>query len=1236
MNPLNFATEGSVARESVQRSQGRLRDALRDSRTGTWELDLADMRLECSDTCKANYGRSANETFTFEDVANTVHEDDRDRWQVAVRAAVEAGRDLQMEYRVRWPDGSIHWVQVRGSCTVDAAGKVVGLAGVSFDITDRRRADEALAASKERYRLLFDTIEDCYVVLRIIFDEAGRCIDYTLGEANPAFTKCTGITPEQIASGKTARELIPTLESFWFETYGNVVRTGESIRFEHRVEALNKWFEAHAFRIGGPGSNEVGVLFKDVTQRRSHEQELKLQRERQARTLETAQVATFDWDPVNDRTFGNRLLSEFFNVPQRDDGMIATERYMDSIHPDDRPAVDEAIQRSLTTGEPYEVQYRVTGVGGRQRWVLARGEAMLSPGGKPMRLSGVVLDITARVAADKALRATAEILAKSEERFRAVFEQATDDAIILMNADRTLAAWNPAAERVTGWSAAEVLGRPADLLFTPEDVTAGEAARETETANQQGKAQNERWYVRKDGSRFWGSGTMNALHDASGTVQGFLKVFRDTTARHEQSETLGFLSALTDALIGLRDPDEIINTAERMLGEHLKVARVLFAETSPDGLSVIVHHEWAPGLPSVLGTHRIADFGPGVSREFACGIPHISTNALKDYAPGAGLEAVLAIGAMSGISVPILINGALRALVVVHDRRPREWKQCEIDLMRQMAGRMFAEIERARALRAMQESERRLRLATETTNLGVFSWDLDKLEASWHNDEIYRIFGRPRELGPVSLEELLTEVIVPSQRHAFLQAQDSATGSDRFEFQCQIRRPDDRVRWIEFHARREPHVPGEPQRLIGTVADITDQKNAEAERQMLLDSERDARGEAERQGRMKDEFLATLSHELRTPLNAIVGWTQILSGSADDPETLNEGLAVIDRNVKAQTQIIEDILDMSRIISGKLRLEVSPIDLPAIVRAGVDTMQPAANAKGVQLLAKVDPVVGLVMGDANRLHQVFWNLISNAVKFTPKGGRVQVSMERSDGNVEISIADTGEGIDPAFLPHAFDRFRQADASTTRRHGGLGLGLSIVKQLVEMHGGTVRVKSPGKGMGATFVVALPVTTQAPESVIKETPAERTRSGLAPDLHREACEGLHGVDVLIVDDEPDGRAVVARLLRDCGATVRTAGSVAEAMPMLTHRPPTVLISDIGMPNEDGYSFIRRVRELPAEKGGGVPAIALTAYARMGDRIKALETGFHAHLAKPVDPAELVVTVGAMARLATRSPT
>ena len=405
-------------------------------------------------------------------------------------------------------------------------------------------------------------------------------------------------------------------------------------------------------------------------------------------------------------------------------------------------------------------------------------------------------------------------------------------------------------------------------------------------------------------------------------------------------------------------------------------------------------------------------------------------------------------------------------------------------------------------------------------------------------------------------------------------------------------------------------------RIIGAskiARDVSDRKHAEAERAALLHAAQQAREEAEELNRSKDQFLALLSHELRTPLNAIFGWARMLQSAAMDEVTSRRAIDAILRNATAQVQLVEDLLDVSRIITGKMRLDVQSLDLKSVIESALDAVQPAASAKGLKIETVLDPNAGPVVGAADRLRQVVWNLLMNAIKFTPRDGRVQVHLRKLKSHVEIVVSDSGEGIQPEILPFIFDRFRQGDSTTTRPHGGLGLGLALVRHLVDLHGGRVRAASEGPGRGATFVVELPVAILGPEAgTTLETSAAM---GALP---------LQNVRVLLVDDDADGLDLTTVMLTNSGAQVKTAVSVAAALNVLESWPADVLVSDIEMPGEDGYELLRRIRA--KERGGRtrLPALALTAYGRPEDRRRTLAAGYNLHLAKPIDPSELVLAV------------
>ncbi len=434
-----------------------------------------------------------------------------------------------------------------------------------------------------------------------------------------------------------------------------------------------------------------------------------------------------------------------------------------------------------------------------------------------------------------------------------------------------------------------------------------------------------------------------------------------------------------------------------------------------------------------------------------------------------------------------------------------------------------------------------------------------------------------------------------------------------------------------FFAHSEPGIFTERHERI--VTGLAGQAAIAMDNARLYEAARKARQEAETANRLKDEFLATVSHELRTPLNAIFGWSRLLCTGRLDSASASHAVEIIVRSAKAQEQIIEDILDVSRIITGKILLHVSPIEIAPAIEAAIDSLRPTADARGVELEAALDPASNMVLGDTSRLQQVVWNLLSNAIKFSPEGGSVHVTLERMNSHhVEIRVSDTGQGISKEFLPYVFERFRQADSSTTRKYGGLGLGLAIVRHLVELHGGSVVADSPGEGLGATFTVKLPLAVLREEKGGITNRLQKPRLTVKGEvgIPAEACWELAGVQVLIVDDDADARELLTAILLQYGAEVRGVGSTPEGIEALKEWQPDVLVSDIGMPGRDGYELIREVRALSSEHGGNIPAIALTGYARSEDRMKALTSGFQKHVTKPVEPENLAATIAGLIRL------
>jgi PAS domain S-box-containing protein len=527
--------------------------------------------------------------------------------------------------------------------------------------------------------------------------------------------------------------------------------------------------------------------------------------------------------------------------------------------------------------------------------------------------------------------------------------------------------------------------------------------------------------------------------------------------------------------------------------------------------------------------------------------------------------------------------------------------------------------ERKRLERVLRDSEERLRLAVEAAHLGVWSWDLEDDQLLW-TPECKSMHG----LGPddeVTYERFLA-LIHPDDRDGSERAiQRALDGCSELRIEHRIVWPDGSLHWISGSGRALCTGVKGPCHMVGVSLDITAQKHADQERAALLRRERAARAEAQSATRAKDEFLAVLSHELRTPLHAILGWAEILRGPGADPRRMEKGLETITRNAKLQTQMIEDLLDISRIVAGKDRISNERVDLANVVAAAVESAKVAVRARSLRLDATIEPIERAVLGDPDRLQQIVSNLLANAVKFTSAGGDIHVWLQQRGSEAWLVVEDTGRGIAPELLPHIFERFRQGGSSTVRSHGGLGLGLAIVRHFVELHGGAVSAESDGEGRGARFTVRLPLS----DDERRARAVGRATNGATP------AAALRDVRVLVVDDDLDACELIELALRASGAKVSAVHSARAALEAMDSFRPQVLMSDIGMPEEDGYSLIRRVRVREATEGGRVPAIALTAFASQADREQALATGFDVHLTKPVSPGDLTRTVAKLVKQA-----
>ena len=796
------------------------------------------------------------------------------------------------------------------------------------------------------------------------------------------------------------------------------------------------------------------------------------------------------------------------------------------------------------------------------------------------------------VEAKDALARKAQELSEQREWFRVTLSS-IGDGVITTDVEAKVTFLNPVAESATGWRAADAVGKPLREVFR----VIHEQSREPlpnpiESVLHDGLAfalANHASLVAKDGHETLIEDSAAPIRDASGNMVGAVMVFYDVTEkrraqhalRHSEMRKASILDAALDALFTIDHQGKI--------GHFNHASEGILGYSREEAVNKSITHLFPPARVQEPQYQDLMRYLSGTNTSTASN--RVQLHIL--HADGHEFPAEMSISRVSG-EEPALFSASLRDIT----------QGAEAQLL-----------------------ETRLAAIVESSEDAIIGKTLQGIVTSW-NKSAERIFG-------YSSQEMIGKsimTVIPADRQneeAFILGRLAA--GERVQNYETIRRTKD-GQYINISLTSSP-IRSPEGRIVGAskiARDITSRKRAEEtlkkhaeEREFLLESERSARTAAERMSEMKDEFLATLSHELRTPLSAILGWAQVLKNGNINDADLQKGIDVIDRNARVQAQLIEDLLDMSRIISGKVRIDAQPMAPISAVEAAIETVRPGADAKGVRVDKLLDPAAGPITGDPARLQQVVWNLLSNAIKFTPKGGRVLVTLEKADSSVQISVADTGAGIDRAFLPHVFERFKQADASTTRHHGGLGLGLSIVKHLVELHGGTVDVESEGEDRGTKFTIRLPLSPfrlLVPDD-LRDT---RVRSLNAPAQYQRV--NLAGIRVLVVDDVDDARELIKRVLVECDAEVTTAASAEEGLSVLATCEPDVLVSDIGMPDVDGYEFLRRLRALGGA-AGKIPAVALTAFARSEDRVRALRAGYQVHVSKPVEPSELIATIASV---------
>lgn len=1024
----------------------------------------------------------------------------------------------------------------------------------------RQQAQEELHKKQRLIQQIADTTPGLLYLYDLI-EKRNIYVNRQIGEI-------LGYTPQQIQA--MGAQLIPQLMHpedlaklpSYLERF-KVAAEGEIIELEYRLRHANGewrwiWSREIVFTRTADGTPcQILGTAQDITALKQIEAELRRANERFELAAAAVNCLIYDWDCKQNTIERSEGLTRIFGYTLAE-AEPTPSWWNNLVHPDDLARMHASLA-NVKNQNRFAAEYRVRNKNNQYVYVLDQGIVVRDANGARVRVVGSTTDISDRYSAQAALR-------DSEERYRQLVELSPDGIIIQSDGKFVFA--NAAALKFFGATSSEqLIGKPVvDLIYPEVRQQVTECIQQLQEKQAVPLAE-EKW-LRLDGKVV--DAEVTAIPFTYNNQPAALVVIHDITKRKQTEQSLAqhlaILNAINEAtttLIFVKDRFGRIVIANpatiRIIGkpnETVGKTDADFLSNSDDAQRIMENDRLVMETGQVQVFEEQVEFSEG-TRTF-----------LSTKSPYRDREGNI-IG-LIGVSTDIT--------------------------------------ERKLAQEALQESELRFRQLAENVENVFWLGNIDN-QVLYINPAYEKIWGRSRE----SLKaDRMTWVnsLHPEDRSRILTAAQEKGLHGKYDEEYRIVRPDGTIRWVRDRAFPIANEQGEIVRIAGIAEDITALKIAEAERTLLLEREQAARQQAETANRVKDEFLAVLSHELRSPLNPILGWAKLLRTRKFDEAKTQQALEIIQRNAELQTKLIEDLLDVSRILRGKLSLNVSPVNLVTTIAAALETVTLAAQAKAIKLTTVFDANVGQILGDSNRLQQVIWNLLTNAVKFTPAGGCVEVRLECIGADAQIRVSDTGKGIDAEFLPYVFDYFRQADSTTTRKFGGLGLGLAIVRQLVELHGGTIKVESAGEGQGATFTLRLPLM-KAQGEIDADTPAP-VSTDILP---------LNGIQILVVDDEVDSREFVAVVLEQYGAKVIATASATEALAALVQLQADVLISDIGMPEIDGYMLMRQVR-MSAQ--GSISAIALTAYAGESDRQLALDAGYNMHLAKPVEPSELVASV------------
>ncbi len=1143
--------------EVLRGSEERLRLGLQAARMGTWDWNILENRIIWSSNMEALFGLAPGEfDGSYEQFVARLHPDDRDRVLDAINAAIATGANYDIEFRVLYPDGTIRWALSQGKVFYDASEQPIRMSGVDLDISDRKIAEAALLESEERFRSTFEqaAVGIAHIGLNGGWLTFNHKVCDIVGYMEVELLDLTfqDITnPEDLAIDL---EYVRQLLAGERQTY-----TMEK-RYIHKLGHIVWVNLTVSLRLNAAGAPLHFISVIEAIDERKRIEEALQESETRFRQLAENIDAVF-WlreEPEGRASYVSSAYERLWGW-QPQELYENHSFWVDHIHPDDREWASQAFQSKAAAGQ-FDEEYRIVLDDGTIRWVNDRCFPLYDQSGTLYRFAGIAEDITDRK------RSEIEIH-RSESQLRRVLDSLFS-FVGVMTPDGTLIEANRTALAAASLSATDVLEKPfpdaywwaydpeiqAQLWAAIRQAAAGETVR-YDVQIRLGEDQ----FIIIDFC------LAPLLYD-SGEVEFLIPSGIDITDRIRAKEAL-------------QQSEEFKNSVLESSSDCIKVldldAQLLYMNAG--GICLL----------------EIDDLTPYLNSEWLC------------FWQGEHRQAAKA-------AFTAAKSGEIRkfqGFCATVKGKPKWW-DVVVTPIRDSAGQVVKILstsrdvtERKRTEAELQQKNAILDVINESAPTPIFVKD--------RQGRI--IYANPATLA--ALGKTAAEVIGRYDSDLYPSPEDAVRvmeNDQRIMASGQVEVVEETPDGIHiFLGMKAPYYneAGEVIGLIGISNDITDRVQLERDRERILQQKQAALVESERVNRIKDEFLAILSHELRSPLNPILGWTKLLQTRKLDETKTIVALETIERNAKAQCQLIDDLLDMARVLRGKMSLNMAPVNLLKVIESAIDTVQTAAIAKSIQIHPMIFDV-GQVAGDDVRLQQIVWNLLTNAVKFTPNSGHIDIRLEQLDNQAQITITDTGKGISPDFLPHIFESFCQEDASVTRNHGGLGLGMAIVYQLVEAHGGTVTADSPGEGKGATFTVSLPLLN---------VNSKEDQSSPSPEQNLD----LTGIRVLTIDDDPDCRELLSLIVAQAGAEVMCVTSAAEFLTALESFQPDVVVSDIGMPEIDGYTLLRQVRLLSSQ-GGQVPAIALTAYAGEIDRQQAIAAGFQKHIAKPIEPDQLVAAI------------